>query len=174
MNGVTKSRFEVCAWGEEGGPVGGWGRGRVLGSREEDYFRSHAPENSLRTESPLSPGAVTHWPRAATLLSLFSPPRGSVQPGFPCPPGWSPPASSTRGPRRGISSGALILPPPNIIQLSILYTTLGLPPFTRQKKHHSCDRPEGPRFFSFCHFILEARGKLWARDFFSDFERLLN
>lgn len=63
VNGVTKSRFEVCAWGGGGG-------GRVLGSREEDYLRSHAPENSLRTESPLSPGAVTHWPLG---LPHFSP-----------------------------------------------------------------------------------------------------
>lgn len=79
MNGVTKSRFEVCAWGGGGGGEGG----RVLGSREKDYFRSHAPENSLRTESPLSPGAVTHWPLGLPHFSPVSRP----------PKAWCSPAS---------------------------------------------------------------------------------
>ena len=159
MNGVTKSRFEVCAW-------------RGQGWREEGHSLSHAPKNSLRTEPPPLSGAVTPRPLG---LPDFSPlscdPKAQCSPAslflptgrlLPLPPA---------GPRRGISSGALIPPPPSITQLSILYTTLGLPPFTRQKKHHSSDRPEGASFFSFCHFLREARGKLWARGLFSEFER---
>lgn len=59
MNGVTKSRFEVCAWG--------W---RGLGRREEGDSRFHAPKNSLRTEPPPLPGAVIPRPLG---LPDFSP-----------------------------------------------------------------------------------------------------
>lgn len=101
------------------------------------------------------PGAVTHRPQR--LPDFFPLPRDPAQ--LPSPAGWSPPAPSTRGPRQGISSGALIPPPPGITQLSILYTTLGLPPSTRQKKHHSSDRPELTTFLS-APLSGEARGEI--------------
>lgn len=115
---------------------------------------------------------------AARLLSPFSRPESPGQPGFPIPPGWSPPGSCLSGPRRGISSGALIPPSPppspRITQFSILCTILGLSPSTRQKQHHSSGRSEPACFLSATfskRFFLKRGGDDGPGGHCSEFER---
>lgn len=98
---------------------------------------------------------------ATRLLPPSSRPESLVQLGFPSPPSWSPPASSIRGPRQGISSGALIPPSP---QYHSAFHSLHNPWLASL---HPAEKASQLRLtgtcFSFCHLVHEARGKLWAR-----------
>lgn len=101
---------------------------------EKGQSRCPTLKRSLRSEPPSAPpplpGAATHHRRGCQPSLLFSKPERQRLPAclplqaaclLPLPTG---------GPRRGISSGALIPPSPQITQLSILYTPLAclLPP----------------------------------------------
>lgn len=101
----------------------------------------------------------TAW--VARLLPPFSRPESRVQPSFSSPPGWSPPACSTSGPRLGISSGALIPPSP---QYHSAFHSLHNPWLASLHPAEKASRlrSTGAGFFSFCH-LREARGKLRAR-----------
>lgn len=115
-----------------------------------------------------APSPTDRWGCQTSLPFLAT--RKPSTAGLLSPPGWSPPAPSTSGPRQRISSGALIPPPPSIIQLSILYTTLGLPPSTQQKKYHSSDRRRELAFLA-ATFFVKQMGSYGPGSLFSELER---
>lgn len=102
---------------------------------------------------------------AARLLSPFSRPESPGQPGFPIPPGWSPPGSCLSGPRRGISSGALIPPSPPLPPYHSVFHSLYNPWLVSLHPAEAASqlRSIGAGLFSFCHlleaFLPEARGR---------------
>lgn len=88
----------------------------VPGRREQGDSRPCLPRKCLSARSLLPCLAPSPSDRRGcrTSFPLNRAPKARLQPSFPSPPGWSPPACSTSGPRQGISSGALILPLPPV------------------------------------------------------------
>lgn len=137
----------------------------MLGSRGGKTICALMPPEKIRS----APNLPLAWRRhplasgAATLLSRSRHPKAQCSPASLVLPAGRLLRLPLEGPD-GVSSGALNSPSPNTIQLSILHTTLGLPPFAAEKSSIPTAaierRGDLVSFLSATLFLK--RGKLWA------------